>query len=365
MPKVLAFVLISVVLLILAAWTIPLLFFAGADHSAYDQPRPVPETEAAESVEHRRIAQEIAGATADGVPGDRAAFVRRMRAEMDAAGGRARIVSTVTAVDAGGVAGEWVIAPNAAPGRRVLYIHGGGYMMGSPRSHRLVTSRISEAARAAVLSIDYRLMPEHRRMAGIEDCRTAYRWLLANGPSASLGPGPDGSSPPDALIVAGDSAGGNLVLSTIAWARDEGLRAADAVVVFSPQTDATFSGPGHQTNLATDIVQRGSLAPVVRAPKPIALWMSALMHRVNPRDPVVSPLFGDLSNLPPTLVQASLSEMFLDDAVRYANKANAQGSRVVLQAWPHTMHGWHAMDVPEAAAAFDRVRAFLGWSMSE
>ena len=103
----------------------------------------------------------------------------------------------------------------------------------------------------------------------------------------------------------------------------------------------------------------GGLAPVVRSPKPMALWMSFLMHGVNPREALISPLFGDLSGLPPTLIQASLSEMFLDDAVRYANKANAQGSRVVLQTWPHTMHGWHAMDVSEAAIAFDRIRAFL------
>jgi acetyl esterase/lipase len=87
--------------------------------------------------------------------------------------------------------------------------------------------------------------------------------------------------------------------------------------------------------------------------------MSFLMHRINPRDPLVSPLFGNLSGLPPTLIQASRSEMFLDDAVRYANKATAQGSRVILQTWPHTMHGWHAMEVPEADAAFDQVRAFL------
>ena len=196
MRKVLAFVLIAVVSRILAACAIPLLFFTGADHSVYDEPRPVPDTQAAESDEHRRIAQQIAGAASGDASSDRAAFLQRMRAEMDAAGTQASIASTVTPVSAGGVPGEWVIAPNAAPGRRVLYIHGGGYMMGSPRSHRLVTSRMSEAARAAVLSIDYRLIPEHRRMAGIEDCRATYRWLLANGL--------DGPSPPAALIVAGD-----------------------------------------------------------------------------------------------------------------------------------------------------------------
>jgi acetyl esterase/lipase len=351
MRNVLAIILITVAGLIAAVWTIPLLFFTGADHTAYDEPRPVPDARVAESTEHRRIAQQIAGARSDQASDDRAAFLQRMRADMDAAGARARIVSTVTPVDAGGVGGEWVSAPTALPGRRVLYIHGGGYMMGSPRSHRLVTSRMSEASQAAVLSIDYRLMPEHSRMAGIDDCRAAYQWLLANGPA--------GASPPDAVIVAGDSSGGNLVLSTIAWARDKGLRAADAVVLFSPQTDATFGSPSHRRNLGTDIVQRGGLASVVQAPKPLALWMSFLMHRINPRDPLVSPLFGNLSGLPPTLIQASRSEMFLDDAVRYANKATAQGSRVILQTWPHTMHGWHAMEVPEADAAFDQVRAFL------
>ena len=88
--------------------------------------------------------------------------------------------------------------------------------------------------------------------------------------------------------------------------------------------------------------------------------MSFMMHRINPRDPLVSPLFGDLTGLPPTLIQASQSEMFLDDAVRYANKARTQGSRVVLQTWPNTMHGWHAMEAPEADDAFDEVGAFLG-----
>jgi acetyl esterase/lipase len=356
MLKVLATILTVVAGLIAAAWAIPWLFFTGADHSAYDEPRPVPEARAAESSEHRGIAQQIAGAPSGPASGGRAAFLQRIRADMDAAGARARIASTVTPVDAAGVRGEWVTAPNAVPGRRVLYIHGGGYMMGSPRSHRLVTSRMSEASRAAVLAIDYRLLPEHSRMAGIDDCRAAYQWLLANGPG--------GASPPDALILAGDSSGGNLVLSTIAWARDEGLRLADALVLFSPQTDATFASPSHRSNLATDIVQRGGLAPVVKAPKPMALWMSFLMHRINPRDPLVSPLFGDLAGLPPTLIQVSRSEMFLDDAVRYANKATAQGSGVLLQTWPHTMHGWHAMEVPEADAAFDEVRAFLSRSPS-
>ncbi|MGO4841654.1 alpha/beta hydrolase, partial [Rhizobiaceae sp. 2RAB30] len=99
--------------------------------------------------------------------------------------------------------------------------------------------------------------------------------------------------------------------------------------------------------------------PVVKAPRPIALWMSFRMNGVSPRNPRISPLFGNLSGLPPTLIQASESEMFLDDAVRYANKANEQGSYVMLQTWRHTLHVWQAFDVPESRAAFADVAAFL------
>ena len=97
----------------------------------------------------------------------------------------------------------------------------------------------------------------------------------------------------------------------------------------------------------------------MRAPKVLSLWITFLIHRINPSRPLVSPLLGDLSNLPPTLLQVSEAEMFLDDAVRYANKAKAHGSQVVLQTWPHVMHVWHAFEVPEADEAFVEVERFL------
>ena len=146
--------------------------------------------------------------------------------------------------DAGGVPAEWVLAPNADPQRRLLYIHGGAWTMGSPTSHRRLTAKFSEVANAAVLAIDYRLMPEHPRLAGIEDCRTAWRWMLDHGP--------DGAAPASAMFVAGDSAGGNLTLSLIAWVRDQGLRAPNAAVALSPATDATLGSPSLKGNLDTD-----------------------------------------------------------------------------------------------------------------
>jgi acetyl esterase/lipase len=226
-------------------------------------------------------------------------------------------------VDAGGVAAEWVLAPGADPARRTLYIHGGAWMMGSPRSHRTITTRFSEITGGAVLAIDYRLMPEHPRMAGIEDCRTAYRWMLDNGP--------DGAAPANAVFVAGDSAGGNLTLSLIAWVRDQGLRAPDAAVAMSPATDGTLGSPSLLANIATDAMLGPLFGPLSRVPRSVLLWGAWFRHRIRPNDPVVSPVFGDLSNLPPLLIHASDLEMLLDDSVRYANKASASGVSVGLK----------------------------------
>ncbi len=342
-----------IICLIAAIWLIAAFAYDSADHSTYDSPKTIVTGErAVESPEHKAESAKITAAMEKPPTGDRKELLQIMRKWLDERGELLTpTTTTVVAADAGGVPAEWVMASNANRDRRLLYIHGGAYMSGSPKSHRLIASRMSEAAGAAVLSLDYRLMPENPRMAGIEDCRTAYRWILENGPN--------GPSQPQALIVAGDSSGGNLALSTIAWARDAGVQAANAVVVLSPQTDATLSSPSLVANIETDIMQGKSFGPVVKAPKMISLWMSYFMNRINPSNPVVSPLLGDLSDLPPTLIQASQSEMFFDDAVRYANKANAQGSTVVLETWQSTMHVWHAFKVPEADDAFGSIAEFL------
>ncbi len=222
-------------------------------------------------------------------------------------------------VDAGGVRAEWVLAPGADPARRTLYIHGGAFIMGSPRSHRTLTTRFSQMTGGAVLAIDYRLMPEHPRRAGIDDCRAAYRWLLANGP--------EGAAPAQAVFVAGDSAGGNLTLSLIAWARDAGLRAPDAVAALSPLTDATLASPSMRANVHSDAMLGPLFGKMARVPRWVMLWVGWLQTRINPSDPVISPLRGDLSRLPPVLLQASEVEMLFDDSRRYANRARAAGSR--------------------------------------
>jgi acetyl esterase/lipase len=257
------------------------------------------------------------------------------------------------AVDAGGVRAEWVLSPGADPTRRTLYIHGGAFTLGSPRSHRTLTTRFSAMTGGAVLAIDYRLMPEHPRRAGIEDCRIAYRWLLANGP--------DGAAPPRAVFVAGDSAGGNLTLSLIAWARDTGLRGPDAAVVLSPLTDATLASPSIATNVHSDAMLGPLFGKLARVPRWMMLWLGWLQTRINPSDPLVSPVRGDLSRLPPVLVQASEVEMLCDDARRYVNKARAAGSPVRLQTWNHMVHVWQIFNpqLTEARDALAEIERFL------
>ncbi len=255
--------------------------------------------------------------------------------------------------DAAGVRAEWVLAPGADPTRRTLYIHGGAFIMGSPRSHRTLTTRFSALSGGAVLAIDYRLMPEHTRRAGIEDCRSAYCWLLAHGP--------DGAAPAQAVFVAGDSAGGNLALSLVAWVRDAGLRAPDAAVALSPLTDATLASPSIRNNVRTDAMLGPLFGKLARVPRWMMLWGAWLHTRINPSDPVVSPVRGDLSRLPPMLVQASEVEMLRDDARRYVSKARAAGSPVRLQTWNHMVHVWQIFnpELTEARDALAEIGRFL------
>ncbi len=163
------------------------------------------------------------------------------------------------------------------------------------------------------------------------------------------------------LFVAGDSAGGNLTLSTIAWARDAGLRAADAVVALSPHTDTCMASPSLRENIETDHMLGPMFAPLARIPRAVALWTSWWSNRVTPRDARVSPLRGELGNLPPTLVHASRAEMLLDDARRWVNKARAAGTDARLHTWHHQLHVWHIFErtLPEAQEAFADIAAFL------
>jgi acetyl esterase/lipase len=279
--------------------------------------------------------------------------LKAAREAFDAISDGLRFNTEFLPVDAGGVPAEWVMAEGADNSRRMLYIHGGGFVVGSPKSHRAITSKFAGITGCAVLAIDYRLMPEHLYRDCIEDCRTAYRWILENGP--------DGPGEIRQLFVGGDSAGGNLTLSLAAWIRDNGLRAPEAVVALSPLTDVTFSGESLVANLDSDIMLKPFMKPLTKLPAFIKSWYVFWTYKVRPGSAVVSPLLGDLSNLPPTLVQASEAEMLLDDARRYVCKAHASGSPVKLQTWSDMVHIWQIFDptLPQAVEAWVEIDKFL------
>ena len=256
----------------------------------------------------------------------------------------------VIPVDANGISGEWVLSPDADPQRRLLFIHGGSFIVGSAAGHRKLAAKFSETSNAAVLAINYRMMPEHSRITGVRDTRAAYQWMLDNGP--------DGKSSSVATLIAGDSAGGNLTLSLVGWLKQQSLPMPQAVVALSPITDSALSGPSFAYNGRTDLVLETLANTVRRSPAWLQSWVLWGYWRKWPFSPEISPAFGDLSSLPPTLIHASDTEVLLSDSIRYVNKAVAAGSPVTLQIWRGQVHDWHlfADDTEAQRVAFEEIR---------
>ena len=345
---------LALLALLALLWVLGVFYLRGPDLSAFDKAAPpVDASKPAPSAEHAAVVASLGTVSQKLKSTPRRQHLALLRDYIDNVFSLDEADFQFIPVDAAGVKAEWVLAPNVDTSRRLLYIHGGAYTMGSPKSHRRLTSKFSEVANAAVLSIDYRLMPEHPRMAGVEDSRTAYRWLFDNGP--------DGASAASAVFVAGDSAGGNLTLSLIAWVRDQGLRAPNAAVALSPSTDGSLGSPSLKGNLATDPMLGPLFKSLTKIPRTGLLWGGWIANRVRPCDPVVSPVFGDLSRLPPLLVHASEAEMLLDDSRRYVNKAIAAGSPVTLQTWQHMVHVWQIYhpELPEGREAMEEIGKFL------
>ena len=260
----------------------------------------------------------------------------------------------VVTVDGVEVSGSWTLVTGYNANKRLLYVHGGAFTVGSDISHRPLTVQLARRTGMAVFAPNYRLMPENSRRDGINDARASYRWITENGP--------DGETLAEKVALAGDSAGGNLVLMLANWARDHMDRQPDAVVAFSPTTDATMSSPSMRSNLATDHMLRPMLKPILKMPK--LMLLPAMQHHygMSPSDPDQSPIYDDLSNLPPIFIQASREELLHDDSIRFAGKAQAAGSPVTVQSWAGGLpHVWQIFDdyIPEAEAALAEVQAFL------
>lgn len=261
---------------------------------------------------------------------------------------------TITEVDAGGVPAEWIVPKEGGDtAKRLLYIHGGAFFMCSPRTHRPITTTLAAETGYAVLSIDYRMMPEHSRLTGFEDCVTAYDWVLENGP--------DGASSASHVYVAGDSAGGNLTLSLVHEAKQTGRRTPNAAVGIAPLTDGTMSSDSLIKNAPTDAVIGDMIAALEAIPVADRAAAQTASWGVEATDPRVSPIHGDLAGLPPILLHASESECLHDDAARFAEAAKAAGVDVTFKSWPDLMHVWHvyAPNVPEAVDALGEIASFM------
>ncbi|MGB0907240.1 MAG: alpha/beta hydrolase [Maricaulaceae bacterium] len=254
----------------------------------------------------------------------------------------------------GDLDGEWTLIDGADPNKRLLYIHGGAFAAGSAISHRPITYNIAKRTGCAVFAVNYRLIPENKRLDCPADSKAAYRWICENGP--------DGPAPAETIAVAGDSAGGNLTLVVSRWASaDSAIKTPDAIIAISPTVDSTMSAPSIKRNYETDIMLKPLVGPLLKAPRSLLLLGAWITTRCRPSAPILSPIMGDLSSLPPTLIQVSSAEILYDDACRYQEKAKRAGSNVKLQSWAHMAHVWPIFDnlLPEAQHAFDEMAAFL------
>lgn len=243
------------------------------------------------------------------------------------------------AVDAGGVPAEWAVAANARADRAVLYLHGGGYVIGSVRTHRVLVGDLSRAAAAKVLSVDYRLAPEHPHPAAVDDATAAYRYLLR-------------SVDAPATAIAGDSAGGGLTAAALIALRDAKAPLPAAGVMISPWLDLTLSGESMTSRADADpMVQRDGLQKMA----------DAYVASGDAMAPTVSPLFADLAGLPPLLIHVGTAETLLDDSTRFAERARAAGVDVDLDVWDDMIHVWHAFAtvLPEGRQAIDRIGEYL------
>ncbi len=243
------------------------------------------------------------------------------------------------------LAGEWIErdsgASDPAAGRTLLYLHGGGYFFCSPQTHRPITLHLAAAAEARTFVPDYRLAPEHRFPAAVEDAVAAYRGLLADG------------TPGRRMVVGGDSAGGGLALAMLLSMRDAGEALPAGAVLFSPWTDLACTGASLVSNDASDVMFRSD---------GIAEGAALYLGGTPATNPLASPLYADLRGLPPLFIQASDSEVLLDDSTRLAAKAAQAGVPVSFKAWHRLPHAWQifAPFLPEARAALAEAAAFIG-----
>jgi epsilon-lactone hydrolase len=282
--------------------------------------------------------QKLAGFM-DGKPNETAADIRLL---MDGLGASFPMPSdtTVEDIDADGVPARWVTAAGSDADRAILLLHGGGFTAGSLTSHQRLAADLSMACGTRVLLVDYRLAPEHPFPAGLEDCLTAYQWLLSQG------------FKPGHLAIAGDSAGGGLTISTALCLKDDGIDQPAALIALSPWVNLACDGETMDSKAKHDpIATQDGLLRCARD----------YLNGHDDKDPFVSPAFADLRGLPPILIQVGTREILLDDSRKLAVRARADDVPVRLEEWPGQIHDWHVMTdwMADARRALGGIATFV------
>lgn len=271
--------------------------------------------------------------------------IEQIRRDWNAFFADPRLPATVTAVDADGVPAFWIEAPGATHEAAILFLHGGGYQIGSHISHHNLMARLSAHSGCAVLGVDYRLAPEHRQPAALEDAATAYAWLCAQG----LAPG--------RIALCGDSAGGALAVLLMTQLRNASQALPRAAALMSPWVDLQAGGASYEANAATDpVTQRATILRMAR---------TYLGRSGQPEAPEVSPLHAALDGLPPLLIQAGRAEVPLDDAHALAERANAAGVQTRLSLWDDMPHVFQLFTgrLEAADAAIDEAARYLSQAL--
>jgi acetyl esterase/lipase len=235
----------------------------------------------------------------------------------------------------------WISTPETKNQYVILYLHGGGYMEGSIKTHQELVSRIARVAKARALMLDYRLAPENIFPAALDDAFAGYHWLIKNE-----------KINPKNIIIAGDSAGGGLTIATLLKLRDSGSPLPAAAIGISPWTDLAMTGESLRKNAKKDVM----LAYY-------NLYFMAFLYLddVDPKNPLVSPLYADLKGLPPILIQVGDAEVLLDDSIRFADRAKKAGVNITLDIWkdmPHVFQSGASL-APEGQQAIDKMGIFI------
>ncbi|MEM1436718.1 MAG: alpha/beta hydrolase [Pseudomonadota bacterium] len=263
-----------------------------------------------------------------------------MRARASSGFGRTPKEVQLEAIDAGGVAAQWVRYPGAATDAALLYLHGGGYVFGGLESHRDIAWRLSRAAGLNALVVDYRLAPEHPFPGAVEDATASFLWLLAQGFS------------PDRILVAGDSAGGGLAVALMLRLKELNHPLPKAAVLMSPWVDMAMTGASMTANADAD---------VMLSPGAMSRFATHYLGSTDPRTALASPLYGDLSGLPPVQVLVGSTEVLLSDSEALVQHITAAGGQAQLHVWPNMPHVFpiFASILPEARAAIEEMARFM------